>query len=356
MRGKLALCLVGAATCALAACSSSSSSGTSSAGGTNSTSHSVSIGTGTLLKMNGSKLNIAFLSYGNTDPYLQGNITGAKEAASKAGAGLTVFSANYDATTQFNQIQTILSSGQYNGIVIQPLNGEQVCTPLTTLAPAKGIGVIDITEPMCGSQLKSLSQQAVPGLVGNFETQNASTFEEWIDYSLTKNPSVKNIALITGQALNPATDELTEAAQEALKKHPGVHLVATYSTDNSTPSGLSVTQTMLQAHPNVQMVISQSSGATVGAAKAVIAAGKSGKVIISDSSGSSIVMPYIKSGVVQLSEISQPVTEASVAVQTLAAAFAGKPLPQGRSAIVDLKGGEPQYVDKSNVDSFLPQY
>jgi len=306
--------------------------------------------------MKGSKLNIAFLSYGNTDPYLQGDITGAKEAASKAGAGLTVFSANFDPTTQFDQIQTILGSGQYNGIVIQPLDAEQVCTPLTKVAPTKGIGVVNITEPMCGSQLDALPQQAVPGLVGNFVTQSTSSFEDWIDYSLTKNPNVKNIALITGEALNPATDQMIEAAQEALKKHPGVHIVATYSTDNSTPSGLAVTQTMLQAHPNVQMVLSQASGATVGAAKAIIAAGKSGKIILSDSSGASIVLPYIKSGVVQLSEVSQPVTEASVAVQTLVAAFEGKPLPLGRSAIVDLIGGQPQYVDQSNVNSFHPQY
>jgi ribose transport system substrate-binding protein len=360
MRVKLAVCLVAAAACALSACSSgggsSSGGSTGAAGGGSAGAHTVDVGTGTPIKLNGSKLNIAYLSYGNTDTYLQAEIAGAKSAASAAGAGLTVFSANFDQATQLNQIQTVLSSGQYNAVVVQPLNGQAVCTPLTKLAPGKGIAVVNITEPMCGDELKPLAQEAVPGLAGIYLTQGTESFEAWIDHSLTINPTVKKIALITGPALNPATNQMVQAAKEALQKHPGVTIVATYATDNSTPSGLAETQTMLQAHPDVQLVLSQASGATVGAAKALIAAGKSGKVILSDSSGASVVLPYIKSGAVQLTEVSLPKTETTVAVQSLVAAFDGKPLPQGRSAIVSLKGGQPVYIDKADVSTFQPQY
>jgi hypothetical protein len=54
--------------------------------------------------------------------------------------------------------------------------------------------------------------------------------------------------------------------------------------------------------------------------------------------------------------VSLPKTETTVAVQSLVAAFDGKPLPQGRSAIVSLKGGQPVYIDNSNVSTFQPQY
>jgi ribose transport system substrate-binding protein len=380
MHKKLGVGLLVAGGLALAGCgssgsnsSSSSSSGattasaatSTSAGATSSTAtagaasggKSVNVGTGTPLKMNGSKLNIAFLGYGDTDTYLQGDIKGAQDEAAKVGANITVLLSNFSPQTQLNQIQTVLSSGKYNAIIIQPLSGQEVCTPLTKDAPAKGIAVTVITEPICNSQLKPLAQQAVPGILGNFVTQSTQSYEQWADHTLSVNPSVKHIAVISGTALSPATAQLDEAVKEALKKHPGVTLDATYATDDSTPSGLQVTQTMLQAHPDVQMILSAASGATVGAAKAIAAAGKTGKVFISDNSGAAVVLPYIKSGIVQLTAVSAPSKESAAAVQTLAAAFAGKPLPYGRSAIADLlKDGQPQYVTKSNLASYTGAY
>jgi ribose transport system substrate-binding protein len=341
-----------AATATSAANSSSATGATSGSGA-----HTVDVGTTKPIKLGGGKLNIAFLGYGDTDTYLQGDIKGAKDEAATVGANLTVLLSNFSPTTQLNQIQTVLSSGKYNAIIIQPLSGQEVCTPLAKNAPAKNIAVTVITEPICNSQLKPLGQQAVPGILGSYVTQSTQSYEQWADHTLSVNPNVKHIAVISGEALSPATAQLDEAVKEALKKHPGVTLDATYATDDSTPSGLQVTQTMLQAHPDVQMILSAASGATVGAAKAIAAAGKTGKVFISDNSGAAVVLPYIKSGIVQLTAVSAPPKESAAAVQSLAAAFAGKPLPYGRSAIVDLlKDGQPQYVTKSNLASYKGAY
>jgi ribose transport system substrate-binding protein len=378
MHKKLGVGLLAAGCLALAGCGSSgSSSSTSSssgatpsaaaatsAGATSSTAgasagsggQSIDVGTQTPVKMSGSKLNIAFLGYGDTDTYLQGDIKGAKDEAAKVGANLTVLLSNFNPQTQLNQVQTVLSSGQYNAMIIQPLSGQELCTPLTKDAPAKGIAVTVITEPICNSQLEPLAQQAVPGTLGNYVTQSTQSYEQWADHTLSVNPNVKHIAVISGEALSPATAQLDEAVKEALKKHPGVTLDANYATDDSTPSGLQVTQTMLQAHPDVQMILSAASGATVGAAKAITAAGKAGRVFISDNSGAAVVLPYIKSGIVQLTAVSAPTKESAAAVQTLAAAFAGKPLPFGRSAITDLLNGQPQYVTKSNLASYKGAY
>jgi ribose transport system substrate-binding protein len=367
MHKKLAVGLLVSGGLVLAGCGSSgSNSSTGSSGSATSASsgasgssggHAVDVGTSAPLKMSGSKLNIAFLGYGDTDTYLQGDIKGAKQEAAKVGANLTVLLSNFSPTTQLNQIQTVLSSGKYNAIVIQPLSGQEVCTPLTKDAPAKHIAVTVITEPICNSQLKPLAQQAVPGILGNYVTQSTQSYEQWADHTLSANPNVKHIAVVSGEALSPATAQLNEAVKEALKKHPGVTLDATYATDDSTPSGLQVTQTLLQAHPDVQMILSAASGATVGAAKAISDAGKTGKVFIADNSGAAVVLPYIKSGIVQLTAVSAPSKESADAVQTLAAAFAGKPLPYGRSAIADLlKDGQPQYVTKSNLASYKGAY
>lgn len=369
MHKKLGVGFLVAGCLALAGCgsggsSSSASAPTSSAGGSSATaaaasgsgSHTVDVGTSKPIKPAGAKLNIAFLGYGDTDTYLQGDIKGAKDEATKVGANLTVLLSNFSPTTQLNQIQTVLSSGKYNAIIIQPLSGQEVCIPLTKDAPAKNIAVTVITEPICNSQLKPLAQQAVPGILGNFVTQSTQSYEQWVDHTLSVNPNVKHIAVISGEALSPATAQLTEAVKEALTKHPGVTLDASYPTDDSTPGGLQVTQTMLQAHPDVQMILSAASGATVGAAKAIAAAGKTGHVFIADNSGAAIVLPYIKSGIVQLTAVSAPTKESAAAVQTLAAAFAGKPLPFGRSAITDLLNGQPQYVTKSNLASYTGAY
>ena len=66
-------------------------------------------------------MNIAYMSFAVNNSYDAPMLAAAEAVASADGATLKVFDANNSAQTQYNQLQTVISSGQYNGIITQPI-------------------------------------------------------------------------------------------------------------------------------------------------------------------------------------------------------------------------------------------
>jgi ribose transport system substrate-binding protein len=100
-----------AAALMLAACSSSTSSSTSSSS-TNSASTS-----------NSKHLTIAYLSFAVENSYDAPMLAAAEAVASDNNATLKVFDANNSPQTQYSQLQDVITSGQYDGIILQPIFG-----------------------------------------------------------------------------------------------------------------------------------------------------------------------------------------------------------------------------------------
>jgi ribose transport system substrate-binding protein len=318
--------------------------------------HLVDVGLASRVKVSGQKLNIAYLAYGDVNTYEQANIKGAEEAAKAAGAGLTVFNSNQDPTTQLHQVQDVLTSGRYNGIVIQALDGQQVCTQMTKQAQAAGILVVDITEPLCGTAAEPISKQWVPGTVGNFVPVDIDYYVQWIQSTLAEDPGATQIGVLAGPALSPTTMQLETALKLALISHPSVKVVATYNTDFTQPAGLADTRALLQAHPGVNLILSQSGGPSLGAAEAIALAGKTGKVLVADTGGSKDVIAKILTGAILNTAVQSPANETKYAIETLSEAFNGLTLPHGRSAIVDFDGSKVQVITKQDAAAFSPQF
>ena len=110
-RGSAALAAVVAAGLALTACSSSSS-GTASTSATSSS-------TGASAK----PVNIAYLSFAVENSYDAPMLAAAQAVASDNNATMKVFDANNSPQTQYAQLQDVINSGQYNGIIVQPIFG-----------------------------------------------------------------------------------------------------------------------------------------------------------------------------------------------------------------------------------------
>ena len=109
-------------------------------------------------------MNIAYLSFAVDNTYDAPMLAAAQAVASTDGATLKVFDANNNPQTQFNQLQTVISSGQYNGIITQPI----VSTGLVSLvqqAIAKGIKVVNMDQ-ILGPSLSTDAPQ-VTGLSAN---------------------------------------------------------------------------------------------------------------------------------------------------------------------------------------------
>jgi len=79
---------------------------------------------------NSKHLTIAYLSFAVENSYDAPMLAAAEAVASDNNATLKVFDANNSPQTQYSQLQDVITSGQYDGIILQPIFG----TGLTSLA------------------------------------------------------------------------------------------------------------------------------------------------------------------------------------------------------------------------------
>lgn len=333
-----------------------SSRGASKAHAASGASHKVNVGLKKPISVKGSKLKIAMLSLGNTDPDLLAENNAAVAAAKKAGASLTLLYAGLNPTTQDSQLTSVLSSGQYNAILIQAIAGQELCPELTKKAPAAGIEVVAISQPICNTAPLGPTQQWVPGIVASYQNSSPPFYVQEFQHALKSDPKIHNIAVIVGPALSADTVEFETAVKTLQKQDPKINVEATYNGDYSQPNGLQLTQGLLQAHPDVQAVFTQAPGDAAGAAEAIKAAGDTGKVVVIDSSGAKTVMPYVKEGLVLSSAVQTPKAEAQWGVSALVAAFEGKKLPHGRSGSADYVGGHINYLNKADLATYHAPY
>jgi ribose transport system substrate-binding protein len=109
-------------------------------------------------------MSIAYLSFAVENSYDAPMLAAAQAVASTDGATMKVFDANNSPQTQFSQLQDVINSGQYNGIIVQPIFGTGL-TSLVAQAIAKGIKVVNMDQ-ILGPDL-STDQPQVKGLSAN---------------------------------------------------------------------------------------------------------------------------------------------------------------------------------------------
>lgn len=302
-----------------------------------------------------SDLKIAFFSSATNNTYLQAGIAGAKEAAAKVGAKLDVFDGQFSAQTQFNQIQNALTGGRYNTFLVEANDGNLLCGILTKQAAAKKIMVSLINQPICGRATKAGDEVWQPGTVTFVGGQTLDVYQAWMKQIMAENPNGGNVAVVSGPNLGANTINLN-AALATLKANPKFKIVANQVTDYTTPKAYSAAQTIVQAHPTLNVILSNYSGMTQGVAAAVKAASKLHVVKIYDMGGNKWALGAVKNGEIAGSVMFLPKEEAADAVTAVADFVQGKTpahfINLTKSKVLP---GTP-FVSKSNVDKFTAEY
>ncbi len=271
------------------------------------------------------------------------------------GATLDVFDGQFDSRTQFNQMQTALTSEKYNAFAVEPNDGNLVCNMLTKQAPAQGIMVTIFNEPICGRATNSGDALYQPGTVTYVGGQTLDSYLEWVKQIVADNPNGGTVAVVTGPDLNANTLVMREA-EKTLKANPKFKVVAEQTTDYTTPKAFSAAQTILQSNPDLNLIMSNYSGMSQGVVQAVNGAGRKGQVRIYDFGGDSWAVNAVKSGDLRQTVMMLPRQETIQALQALADKVQGKTVPQ----FIDLTKsttlpGTP-FVSASNATSFNPEY
>ncbi len=265
-------------------------------------------------------VQIAYLSFAVANSYDAPMLAAAQAAASDNNAKLTVFDANNDPKTQYTQLQNAISSGTYQGIIVQPIFGTGL-TDLVAQAIAKGIKVVNIDQ-ILGPDLTT-AQPQVQGLSANvtFVPTDMGTKlgKLTVQACAAKNLNPCKVGYLYDIKASSLDVAINKGFTAATAGSP-VQVVAE-GQDFFTPAGgLKAVQDMLTAHPDINLVVGSDQGIE-GAVQALAGAKKTGKVTLVGYGGSAAGLSGVSGGAWFGTIMQDPATEGRIGVQDLVKAI-----------------------------------
>lgn len=337
------------------ATTAASSSGSASANTASSPSTASSSGQSS---SSGSKhWTIAYMSYAVANAYDAAMLAAAQQVAKSENATIKVFDAMNSSTTQYSQLQDVISSGQYKAIIVQPIFGAQL-DPLIKQAIAKGIKVENLDQ-IGGPNFKTQKPQ-VPGEVGAVGFVPYVSGIEGAQLSVKACVAHHDNPCNVGYLYDVKSSALDEAEMQGFQsvikatKSPKVKIVATGQTMFSNTTALAQVQDMIQSAPDMDVIWGSDQGAE-GAVQALAEAGKTGKIQVIGGGGGSIAMADVKKGVLFGEVYENPAREGQLATQQLLANLNhGTTFPNGVNVAITFPDrGE---VTQANVNEFKATY
>jgi len=334
LRGS-ALAALAATGLALAACSSSSTTAASSSS-------------------SGKHLSIAYLSFAVENSYDAPMLAAAQAVAADNNATLKVFDANNSPQTQYSQLQDAANSGQYQGIIVQPIFGTGL-TGLVRQAIGKGIKVVNMDQ-ILGANL-STDKPQVTGLSANVAfvpTEIGTKLGNLVVQACkTKNLNPCNVGYLYDIKASALDVAIHGAFAKAIAADPSVKVVAQGQSFFSPTVGLTAVQNMLQANPSLNLIVGSDQGIE-GGAQALTTAHKTGKVILVGYGASAAALQGVSSGA-WFGDVAQaPASEGRLAVLAMV-----KALRDGKSSGgIDPVAGLPDngIVTKANASQFTAEW
>ena len=299
-------------------------------------------------------LNIAYLSFAVDNSYDAPMLAAATAVADESHASLKVFDANNSAQTQYSQLHDVITSGKYNGIVLQPIVGTGLIS-LVKEAIAKGIKIVNLDQ-ILGPNL-STDQPQVKGLSANVTfvpTQIGTQLGQLVVQACeSENLNPCNVGYLYDIKASALDVAISGAFDTAIKADPAVQVVAEGQSYFSPTTGLTAVQDMLQAQPKLNLIVGSDQGIE-GGAQALAAAHLTGKVMLVGYGASAAALQGIASGAWYADVAQAPAREGSLAMQALIAA-----LETGKaSGAINPVAGLPDngIVTKANVGQFTAEW
>ncbi|HUG48829.1 MAG TPA: sugar ABC transporter substrate-binding protein [Candidatus Limnocylindria bacterium] len=299
-------------------------------------------------------LRLAFLSFAVANSYDAPMLAAAQAAASALNSTLTVFDANNSPDAQFAQLQDALASGQYDGIIVQPIFGPALIPTIEEgIAGGAQIAVLD---QILGEDLTT-SEKQVEGLAANVvfrqseigRKQGELTVQACEEFQL--DPC--NVGFLYNIKVSSLDTAIRTAFDEVIADHPQIQVVAEGEAFYTVALGLLATQDMLTARPDINVIVGADQGIT-GAVTAIADAERTGEIVLIGYGGAGIAYNRIRAGEQYATVAQRPATEGQYVVEDLVRAIrTGEPSP-ARDPVDELP--DEGIVTQDNVDQFVAEW
>lgn len=342
-----------------AACSSSGGTSTGRPAGGGSTASTTGAGTNAA---DTKHVNLIFNGIFGND-YVGQTWAGVQAYAKDHNVTVTKQDSTADPTTQFNQIKTIAASGQYDALVLIPLDGAGI-VPAIQDALKAGIKVVN-TDFSLGTDTSIVDPKiTLPGISGSvwdtYVWRGQQMAKAWIAACQGIDPC--NGAFINGITALPWETTVRKTLEAEIKSHPNIHMVSDdqqaggYVVDGAIPPAKAI----LTAHPDLTVLAAVSDPIAHGEELAAQSMGRAGKVKIIGIGGTTYAVQAINAGRWFASIVASPYTEGYLGTQMAVEAVRGQGgAPQAVSGTLQRcqKNGWPTLLMKGNIPAdYKPEW
>jgi ribose transport system substrate-binding protein len=220
------------------------------------------------------RLQIAYISFAVANTYDEPMLAEAQRVADENNAELTVFDGNLDPNLQVTLIQDVIASGQYDGMIVQPVYGPAIYDVVGEAIEA-GITVVNIDQILGddftsgATQLEGLSANVV--FVGSILGEKFG--EQAVAACASKDLDPCNVAYLHDLKTSAVSIALWDAFQEVTAGTP-VTVVAEGETFWNPAAAQTAVADILTANSDIDAIVTSDQGLQ-GAALAIEAAGMS---------------------------------------------------------------------------------
>ena len=166
---------------------------------------------------------------------------------------------------QISDIQDLVSQGA-QVLIVAPLNSDGL-GPALAVARAKNIPVLTID--------RQLNATACTDYVSFLGSDFVEQGKRAADQLITGTKGVGNVGILLGASGNGVTTGRTKGfIDEMAAKAPAIKIVAQQTGNFDRATAQSVTEQLLQAHPDISVIYAENDEMGLGAQAAIIAAGK----------------------------------------------------------------------------------
>ncbi|NPV70029.1 MAG: sugar ABC transporter substrate-binding protein [Firmicutes bacterium] len=259
--------------------------------------------------------------------YDQARIDGINGKAKELNAQVDFFSCEYNTQEQINQIQDAITANKYDVFMIHP-NDSNALVPAIQEALKKGIVVIGADAPI-GPNTRSLKPypEGVKCIIGR-TGWTTGTFLGKAVVEASKGKKVSKVAYLIGMQALSIDQDRYEALKQVIKDQPHIQVVAFQEGQYRRDISRQVMQNVLQAHPDISVVVSSGDQMTLGAYDAAKEAGLEKKIKFIGNGCSKEGLQAIKDGWFFGGYADIPYTQGQLLIETAVKAVRGEKVPE----------------------------
>jgi ribose transport system substrate-binding protein len=287
----------------------------------------------------GKKAHVAIVLRDFGNPYWRALRDGAVAEGRKLGVPVSVQagSSETDSVGENAKIST-MANENFTCFGVVPVNASNIITPLVPVS-RKHIPIINLDSALDPNAVKQAGLH-LTGFIGSDNSQAGRIAGRYMLKQLGDKGAVAILEGIPGEQNGINRETAFRKMVEGK-----LHIVQTESADYERNRALTETEAMLRVHPDLAGIFAANDEMGLGAAQAIVNAGKSKQIHVVSIDGVHEALESVKAGRLSGSISQYPYAEGEMAVQACQQLAEGKPIPSHVTAPIKLI--TPQNADQA---------